>query len=389
MTNTIKLSSSTVVLMRRISSLVSVISSVACVLMLLFGFVPLYNQGASVVAVLSNVFAIFDIFTKSFWPCLCKIVFTLVYVIIAIRMIKDTISSIKSYRKWFVERHDLAYGRERATFCIKTFNMNLLYIICMLVFSSFASSYELSSGKNAVIIVLLIINFIVNAARLLYLKRNIVEALAAPAAVSLMMYSIVAFNFGVSRFEVYELFNSVGNLFKLLSSTEFMGFLINIVTTQILVPIFHLVTLISLIIICESACNYIFMNETVVKKSKAFAIRNFTFICIILVLKGFMNEYREFDKYIELVMGEMMYILVSAFVWVSSYSTVVSSLDAPTESDEEAVANATPATEQAVNMPTVTAEVSECANESIEIQTNDENNIDSSSAQCQTENINT
>ena len=348
MTNNINLSESKIVLFRRISAGVAALGNIVCFLLLVFGFVPLYGESVNVIDATTNLFCLFEILDVSFWPCFCKVLYSVFYIISFVFILKAVILSLTNIKKWLRPRHDLENARYGASVVINAFNSSLMRMVILVVVSTWASPYTLSGGRLAALIALIAINLIANSTQIFYLARNIVESILQPVAAAVMLGALLVFAFDISTFNFYTTMNALGNFFILSENAELFNFALTVLCNQVLLPVFYLITSLTFLTLVDKAYDVRFMEDKIVAKSRGFAIKNFVFITIIISCQIFLFEYKEIGEILELFLVNINYILVSAVVWVAGCASRI---------DADEIFAESPAVEPVHTAPAYTAPV--------------------------------
>ncbi|MBQ8371489.1 MAG: hypothetical protein IJX38_02230 [Clostridia bacterium] len=326
MTNTLTLSNKKIVLMRRITATVALLSSIACLLVMLLGFVPFYGEGANLIVSVKNAFKLFSLFSHSFWHCVCKVAFSAVYFIFVVRSSIEIIYALKERNVWFKTRNDMQHSRVSASGCVACLRNNILRIAVLFIISHFSYNIKLNISQIAGLIAILLINLLVNISQNLYLKRKIVESIISPLGVTVILGALFYISIDVTSVQIYDYWYAIVNAFSLFRyekvATEFI---MNMVFIELVLPVFYVIGIISLLNICAVASK----NEANQNKAKIFLIRQLIFIGIIFGVQLYANGYKQFDDIMMLLKQYLGYASSCIAVFIASHVTKMEIADAP------------------------------------------------------------
>ena len=180
MTKYIKLHTDSANLLRRLSTALYLLSMLGSLALIGFGLIPLYGQRVNAIVAAVNLFEIVNIFSKSFWPVLCTVLYSAAYFFLAAEIVVEAIRAIPSLKLAFGERRDTSEARNNAATVAYKANTCVTSLLVLIILSSLISPYTLSTLDILAFCGLLAIFIAASVLQLCYLKRELVTAFSAP-----------------------------------------------------------------------------------------------------------------------------------------------------------------------------------------------------------------
>ena len=318
MKTTISLTKFSAVTIRRIYSSLAFILNCVCLGLLLFGFVPFYGRSMGAIDAVNCVFEIFDISLQHFWYVATCVLFAIFYVLIIIKVIKSILTSFSVMKTWLLSNFDSMETREKSDYVVSSSNSSLILLLMLYVFSNFVRSFKLTGRANAVIIVLIVANAIINALKLVYEKRNITEALSISIGCCLVLYALTVYAFSLSTLQIASFFHSFPVFFKLPLTDVPFSIVMELILTLFFAPIIHFLAIRSMFALYSSINVKSSYNG---EKSKKLMIRNIVYVVCALIVVGYANDYKNLMDYFELINNHIDILALSVMVYVSMRNT--------------------------------------------------------------------
>ena len=318
MKTTISLTRFSAVTIRRIYSTLAFVLNCVCLGLLLFGFVPFYGRSMSAIDAVNCVFEIFDISLQHFWYVASAVLFAIFYVVILIKMAKSVFTSFSVMKTWLLSNFDSMETREKSEYVVSASNSSLVLLLMLYVFSSFARAFNMTARANTVIILLIVANAIINALRLVYTKRNIIEALSISIGCCLVLYALTVYAFSLSTLQITSFFHSFPVFFKLPLTDISFSIVLELILTLFFAPIIHFFAIRSMFALYSSINVKSSYNG---EKAKKLMIRNIVYVVCALFIAGYANDYKNLMDYAELIKLHIDILALSVMVFVSMSNT--------------------------------------------------------------------
>ncbi|MBQ4071482.1 MAG: hypothetical protein IJD51_03610 [Clostridia bacterium] len=333
MTKHITIYRSTSTLLRRISTILYLLVMLGCLAFIGFGFIPLYGQKVNAIVAAVNLFEIVNIFSKSFWPVLCTVAFSAAYYALAVAIAVEIIKSIPLLKRTLTEKNDTDTARDNASLVAYNADRCVVAFLCLIILSAFISPYSLSTSDVLILAAFFTVYFGLSAMQLIYRKCELVTAIAAPVGRLLYVIITLTFTFAVSEFNVYDFFNSIGNLFSLFGYEGItFRFILNLLLTDIIAPALHAVMLVMLLSVYEASYG-ITKYSTVKSVAKKVMILMLIFVAAMLLIGIFTNERNDANSIKELALCYLDYVILSVAVFFVSFLCYIDVDDAPFATD--------------------------------------------------------
>ena len=315
---TISLTKSSSVIIRRIYSLFAFIMNCICLALLLSGFIPFYGRSMTALNAVNCFFEIFDIALQYFWYVAFCVAFSVFYVIICVMMIRRIFISLIAIKGWLCSNFDSVDTREKSDYVVEAFNLSLLQFLMLYVFSSMVSSFYVDSLSAVVVILLVVANAAVNALRNVYVKRNIVEALAVGLGYGFVIYSLFLYAFNISTLQIADFFHAFVVLFSLPLLDMSFSLILEFLFTQFVAPVIHFCALLSIVRIYASVNE---KDSYKIDKAKHLLIRNIIYVGCALFMVGLANDYKNILDYFDLVKVHLDIIALTVMIYVCIKNT--------------------------------------------------------------------
>jgi len=345
MNKTLELSNGTAVLLRRLVGLSSLLVSIGCTAAILLGFIPLYHESTTVITILYNLFEILNITKKSIWYCVCCAGYSVLYIVLAIKSIKDIFWIVKQKNNWFNPKYDGEEPRKRATNCVEITNAITFRFIFLLVLSYLIDGYKLSTGNWVIIGAVVFVNLLVNYLRMFYVKRNFAASIFSPLSTTLIFVAAILFVFNICNVEFTLLVRQTGNVVRMLGigilSHVNIEYIIKTVCSNLLLPFFYLFVVHGLLRAYIDSVSYGKKYADFYPYCLKMMKRNLIFIGVIIVLQFVAEKTTQPEAIINSILANLEFILLNVAIYFLSKNQGVDLPDAPysdyiEQPDEEA-----------------------------------------------------
>lgn len=249
MNKSINLSDKASVRLRKIIGVMSIVLSIASLTTVVLGVPPIYQQRSTPITVVYNLIDIINITSKPLVYCLLKFVFSLLYILVLVLIIKDIVVIIKNSRPWIKEKHDTGLSRMSVSKCVMTQNIIFIKLVVLTVVSYMLDSFRLGFWGKFILITLILGNFLINCMKMFLIKRNALESIMGPAVTTLTLLCVVLFMFNVFDVELGFYFKSIANYIRVLFNTKDLvpqALMLQIFISNVLVPSIYIYTLVVL-----------------------------------------------------------------------------------------------------------------------------------------------
>lgn len=330
-----ELSNKRVILLQRVVSTLAVAFSGVCIAMMLFGFVPFMQRSANVLVVFENAFEVLKIFNKNFWQCIACGVFALFYAFQVFNSLKMFLSIVRERKQWFMLKHDTAHAREQVNVVVLRFNRIMIRLTVLMIVSYIIDAYRLDGGRLLLLAIVVLANFVANALKLFYFKRNVEASTFAPISVTLIMCALFIYLFKVLNVQVLSLLKQLYNVLFILGMDDMsVQYVLATVIMQILMPILHLYIIYCLLDILDDAMCYAETNrESFAESIKTLNKKLFIILGVIAAVQCYAYDSLNFEGIFNVVLYYVDIVLVLLGVYFLSRNAQAEYPNAPTEEE--------------------------------------------------------
>lgn len=326
MTNTITLKKPTILALQKIISLLSFLMTVLCAGLVLFGFVPLYGRNMTVYDMINSFFTVFDIGKRSFWFCAFSAGFAIFYFVAVGMIIKNLIVDLVKIKAWMFSKNENGDTRKAVKTVVTGYNNSILLLFALLVFSFLIENFKMTPGTLLIVILLILFYTLINAARILYFKRNIFETIAISLSSGFLLSTLLIVTFIITKVQFSTIINVTLACLRagevVFSSPQFV---FQTVMMQIIAPFFYFLVITSILSILYKLHDVDASRRGVARN---LLIRNSIFLVALIVVIGYINDYRDILEYFKMLLEQISFIGVTVLIFLSTQTSLETVQDA-------------------------------------------------------------
>ena len=330
----IELSCDRFILCRRILSMVAFGVTCLCLMLTFFGFVPLFGKSMNLIAAATGVFEVLNLGKGAFWSRVASVTFSVVYIVVAVKMITYIISALKHMKVWFFDRSDGKTTRDKAVFLRYYARKSVHMLLTLYVLSYVFSKFRMGVLSAMVLVILILLEFAINAAYQLVFSSDVKTGIINAANSSIVLIALLAFTFLSANVQVIDILKSIAGAGSALAIEGVGGeILLHMLLSQILMPLFNILMIVSLIRIHANRLDGCFDEQA---RATKILIRNIVFVCIMVIGLGYAHQLSVWE-YFGLLYKNSAFILTSAVVYINLMNKTVYLEEVPyyTDSDGE------------------------------------------------------
>ena len=243
---------------------------------------------------------------------------------------------LKEFKNWFSQNGDLRKAIFSEKQCVYNFNKCISRLAVLLIYSYFYEQYSLNAFSTFLLCFLIVINLATNIIHLGYLKKNIFEATVCALGPTLIISATFLFVYNIAKVDITGIFATFKGLFTLDPKVFATKAYVGIWFSELLLPIFHVLTIFSFLKLYKKASEFAIQNDqnySFVNLGRYYMIRNLVFVCIIISVTLFTGDYENTEDYLNFIIKNIDYIMISITAFLVPYASAVISQDVILEED--------------------------------------------------------
>lgn len=332
MNNTYESSYKSMVSLRRTIGILALILSIVTIVAILLGIVPIYKQSGDVITVGENLFLFLGLMTKPIYYIAFRIIFSIIYIILVVKSVKDLIVMFKASKFWIKDENDTKIARTSITNCVAMYNDIFIRLIALLVASYAFDSFKLRLLGKLLLIALSVCQLVINVLRMYLVKRNFWDSVFSPLSSSLVLTVLMLFMFNIYNVNISVFCRQLGGVGRVLirlTGTVSSAYIVQVVVTQIVLPILYIVVLFKLLHLFTESISYGIKYSGYIDSCKRTMIANIVICCIVVAAQMISERNTNPAVFFSLIMNYMEFILLSVSIFLLSKNQGSSLPDAP------------------------------------------------------------
>ncbi len=321
MTKIINISKDKLCLIQKVLMLTSIIASAGILALILYGTIPFGGYNTTPFGIMSLFLNIIDIGRRAFIHIVCNVGFSVLYVFVCIKSFFKIIKMIKNRQTWLFSKLDSNPVRAAVSFRVEGFNEIAWYYILLTLVSVIVNGCNFGPLFITILVAIFLVAAIINVVRFICVKRNIEESIVVPLSMILVVVGVLVFSVFVCRTTLPSLWIGIGRFMTILSTENLAGiFIFDAFLKTIVVPI---VQFIILYVLLRCASDAFISYVDISSGAKKLAI--FSSMCVgaILLSNGFVNEYRDPEQYLQMLLVDGMMMFIPWFLFTISKCTLI------------------------------------------------------------------
>ena len=312
--------------LRRLAAFLSLLGTVAVLLLMVSGFITFGGRVLTVTSTPDLLFYVLDFGARPFISIVLSVGFGILYYVLCIRVLLSVFKMLGAVPLWLASKFDSDPTREAASVCTKAFDGAVFALIFEVVFSKAAFGASLTIFHIAVMAALLGVSLIVGMAHFYVVKRDVKENLFLNICRVGLLVGIVVYAFLVCDADIAATWKAMGGVFAFLRAPNpDIELILDAFINTLFFPALRIIFLfVSAKMAHDAFVSRYEMRDTAVSVFKFSAI----FLAIVVVSNGLLCASRDPNEYLGMFLNDALFVLVPAYMFFVSRNIFITVKDA-------------------------------------------------------------